>query len=613
MKKLIILVLSISLTLTSCWDDYLDKAPESGLTTEDVFSKYENFKLFFNAVYEGTSIAPTTTSYYDYNIKTSYSLYLSIGDFRCTWEALTETADMGRINRQAIKQGDIEANLQWFTTYRVAPILTSCFKSIRICNIALQNIDLLQDADSKSIDDLKAQAHFVRAYSHLALLRLWGGMPYITKVIGADDQWDLQRLSNYETLLHIAADLDTAAQFFNSAEKMRRDPGPGLAGHLNDPDQARPNGVAAIALKARVLLYAASPLNNEKGQTAWEAAAKANWDAIQLAERYEYDMLPLADYKKNFVSVKYTNEQIWAWNNGTLYGYNGAIQNQLLNGVFTANKTTTSGECPTQNFVDRFETIWGDPLNTEQDRANAIAAGHYNEQNPYKDRDPRFALDILYNTAPITGYGTAKIYFEFANGTTTYSELLDQAYAGITRTGYYQQKVWGGQSTKNRVSTYYTDPLIRLTELYLNYAEAANEAYGPNTPAFGASMSAVAAINKVRARVGMVDVQSRFTTDASTFRERIKNERTIELYGEGHHFYDIRRWKDAPSLMSETLVGVSTEKVAVSTEYPTGYKYTRVPLSSDRQVRWKSDAMYYFPFPIDEENKMSVFKPNTRW
>lgn len=613
MKKYnIIIILLVSLFSVSCLDEYLDKAPESGLVTEDVFSKYENFKQFFDAVYEGTSIAPATTAYYDYNIKTSYSLYFTYGDLKHTWESMTETADMGRLP-STVKQGEIEATLHWYTTHRVAPILTSMFMDIRICNMALQNMHLLKDVDQKIVDDFTGQAHFVRAYGHFALFRLWGGMPYITKVIGADDQWDLPRLSNHETLLKIAADLDTAAIYFEKAGKMRRDPGPGLPGHLNDPDQFRPNGVAAKALKGRVLLYAASPLSNKNGKADWEAAAKANWEAIQLAHQYGYDLLTLQNYKQNYVGVKYSNEQLWAWNIGTTLSYNNKIHHNLVNGVFTANKTGTAGECPTQNFVDRFETSWGDPLNTEADRAKASALGHYNEQNPYINRDPRFGIVILHNTAPIPGYGTAKIYYEMVDGSAKYSELLDPGYAGITRTGYYQRKIWGEQSTKNRISTHYTESLIRLGELYLNYGEAANEAYGPNAMAPGATLSAAGAINKIRDRVGMVPVQDQFTASAELFRERIKNERTLELYGEGHHYYDIRRWKDAPVLMSTPLAGVDIEKVPVSPQYPTGYKYTRNVLPPDRQVRWKSDAMYYFPFPTTEEYKMKTFVPNKRW
>lgn len=615
MKRIIYIVLFSGILCLSC-EDFLDRAPESGMTTEKVFSKYENFRLFFDAVYNGTSQDdPTNNNWYQYNIKTTYNLYLTSSDFRSTWEALTETADMGRINRQAIKYGQIEANLQWFTTHRVAPILHSMFKDIRICNVALQNIHMLTDADEETINDFKGQAHFVRAYCHFSLAKIWGGMPYIDYVITADDEWDIPRLSNNETYRRVASDLDSAAYYFNEAGKMRRDPGPGKTGHLNDPEQWRPNGVAAKALKARALLYAASPLSNVNGAKDWEDAAIACWEAIRIAEQHEYTLLSATDYKKNFVGAKYTNEQIWAWSYGTgPINYSNAIQTQLLNNAMRNHATSPTPECPTQNMVDRYETIWGDPLFTAGERAEAVAKGNYKYQDPYANRDPRFYINVLYNTAPVPGFGTAKIYWENVNGKTVYSEMLNQSHTGITKTGYYQAKYWGGQSVKNNISTYYTDPLIRLTELYLNYAEAANEAYGPNGKAPGASISALQAVNIIRERIGMIPIQSRFTSSAELLRERIKNERTVELYGEGHHFFDIRRWKDAPKLMNEPSRRMDIEKVPVSDEYPTGYKYDdsgELPLT--RQVKWTSDAMYYFPFPIAEENKMQNFKPNQRW
>lgn len=615
MKKIITLLLCIGICIifnTSCLKSYLDKAPESGLTEEDVFSKYENFKKFFEAVYEGQKLSGTTQ--YDYNIKSAFSLYFSQWDQKYGWDDLTDMSDVGRVMEgQTIKGGAVSSIVNKFT-YDPArrPILESMFTIIRISNLSLKNINKLKDASQEDIDDYTAQAHFVRAFAHFTLFKIWGPMPYLTKALGPDDQWDIPRLSKHETLMRIAADLDTAATFFAKANKMRRDnPVIGGAGHLNHPDLFKPNGVTALAIKARVLLYAASPLNNELGVKDWEAAAQANWEAIKAAEQWGYILLNVADYKLNYVGTRYSDEQLWGWSSGNR-AYNDGALCFLINGVFASSKTANSGECPTQNMVDRFETKYGEPLNTEADRQAAIAAGHYKDQDPYANRDPRFYIDIIYNEAPIAGYTTAKIYYQMVNGVPTYSELLDQTYLGITRTGYYQRKLWGDQSVKNKVSPLTTDPIIRLTELYLNYAEAANEAYGPNTPAPGASMNAVQAINKVRARVGMPDVKSEFTSNKETFRPRIKNERIVELCFEGHHYFDLRRWKDAPAIMAGPLMGMDIEKVAVNSTYPKGYKYTRIPLPAERQSHWK-DAMYYFPFNISDNYKMKNFIPNEVW
>jgi len=592
-----------SVFLNSCLEEYLDKAPESGLSEKDVFTKYSNFYSYLDGMYYGNA---------GFNLRVVYYQNFILWGQKMTWEEFTDMSDAGRLSTtQPIKGGLIADQIHKFCNDGAfRPILNSMFIVIRKCNTTLQNIGLLKDAKQEDIDDFIAQAHFARAFAHFELLRLWGGMPYITKVIGPDDQWDIPRLSRHETLVRIAADMDTAAIFFEKAGRMRRDLGPGQVGHLNSPQQDKPNGVTAKALKGRALLYAASPLNNENGVADWEAAAKANWEAIQIAEQYQYALLNAVDYKKNFIGTTYTNEQLWGWYAGT-YGYQGSPA--IMNAVFTGQKGTgVMGECPTQNTVDKFETKWGDPLNTQAERNAAAALGHYNEQNPYKDRDPRFYIDIIYNTAPITGFGTAKIYYEMISGQPVYSELLDRNYVAIISTGYGNRKRWGEQSVKNKTTPQYTDPIIRLGELYLNYAEAANEAYGPNTVAPNSSMTAVQAINMIRNRIGQPDVLAQFKADKDIFRSRIKNERTIELCFEGHYFLDIRRWKDAPVVMAGPVIGINVEKVPVNTTYPTGYKYTRLPLSENRQSHWK-EAMYFLPFPNEDGFKMKNFLPNEQW
>jgi hypothetical protein len=609
-----ILILSFPLFFSSCLESYLDKSPESGLTTEDVFQKLDNFKKFFLDVYEGRQLDGST--WRDYNIKCGMPFYFDQWDQKYTWEGITDCADMGRyMEGQTLKSGQVSAFVNKFTYDRARrPILGSMFTAIRICNMTLKNIKMLK-ADQVIIDDYTAQAHFVRAFAHFELFRIWGPMPYITKVLGPEDQWDIPRLSKHETLIRIAADMDTAATFFAKAGLMRRDnPIPGAPGHLTNTDQKYPTGVAAKAFKSRALLYAASPLNNELGIKDWENAAIASWEAITIAKQNGYDLQTAAKYKDNYVGVTYTNEQLWGYNYGTWNETNGNQQG-MVNGVFGNSKSSWSGECPTQNFVDKFETKDGYPLNTQADRDAAIAAGKFKEQDPYANRDPRFYIDIIFNQATnMTGWSGSKaqIWFQMVNGVAQYGELVDQSYLGITRTGYYSRKRWTETSVKNKTSKQVTDPIIRLGELYLNYAEAANEAYGPNGSAPGASMTALQAVNLIRSRIGQADVLAKYTVSKDEFRPRVKNERNIELSFEGHYYFDIRRWKDAPVCYAGPLMGVTVEKVAVSPTYPTGFKYDRYPLSSDRQSNWK-DAMYYLPFNTEDTYKMKKFVSNEVW
>jgi len=631
MKKYIIIFLFTGLSLvlpTSCLKEYLDKAPESGLTEQQVFGKYDNFKLFFDAVYEGRKYF--AGGWYDFNIKTGYPLYFDAWDQKYTWEGITDAADQIRyMEGHNFKSGQVSAFVNKFTyDGKRRPILESMFIHIRTSNMALKNIHYLEESgvDQAEIDDFKAQAHFVRAFCHFELMRIWGPMPYLTKVIEADDQWDIPRLSKNETLVKIAADFDSAAVFFNSAGRMRRDPGPGLPGHLQNVDQRKPNGVAAKAYRSRALLYAASPLNNKSGATDWQAAAVASWEALQLALANSYTLLPAATMKQNFIGANYTNEQLWAYTFGSVSWNNGIFQS-IMPGFFNSASSTFSGTCPTQNFVDKYETSFGEPLNTDADRAAATAAGHYNEQNPYIKRDPRFYQDIIYNqsnTMPGWGSGAtaglAQIWYSVTSGVTTYAELLPPvsdpaASFGGTKTGYYMRKYSNGNSRKSTGSFIVTDPLFRLAELYLNYAEAANEAYGPNTPAPGATLTAVQALNVVRTRAGQVNVLSAYTGSTAALRPRIRNERCVELSYEGHYYHDIRRWMDAPAAYSSTIIGMDIEKLPAgysTTAFPIGFRHTRRPISADRQPKW-IEPMYYLPFNTEDNFKMKKFVPNVVW
>lgn len=616
--KIIIFAGILAVIFPSCLESYLNEAPDAGLTTEVVFSKYDNITKFFDAVYEGQSRINGTT--YDYNIKCAHPLYFA-ARMEYTWDEMTDMSDGGRqYEAQSIKAGQMGGTIdKWAgpVSSKNIPILPSMFESIRICNMTLKNINMLQDAQQVDIDDLIGQAHFIRAYAHFALFRIWGPMPYLTQVLNSGDEFDMARLTRNETCKKIAQDFDTAYVYFRKAGIMRRD----ADLMLSNTKQFRPTGVAALGMKARALLYAASPQNNKNGLTDWQDAAKACWSAIDTSKFYGYAMQTAPNaggnlkqaYKNNFMNVPRTNEQLWPFYLNTNFGVGLTSIQSMTNGVFAQQATAMSGENPTQNLVDRFETKWGEPLNTDADRKAAAALGHYNEQDPYSNRDPRFAWGVIYNqSTEVAGYNPANIYYETVDGKQVFSELLNYAaYLGVTRTGYYQRKTIYDSNTKVTTSYNLTDPIIRVAELYLNYAEAAAQGYGGEAgSAPGAALTAAQAVNLVRTRVGMPNLTTGLNADV--FMKRLKNERIIELCFEGHYFFDIRRWLDAPAAYSQVLYGMDIEKVAVSSTYPKGFKYARVPLSSDRQPSWKEE-MYTFPFTTENNYKMRTFTPNPIW
>ncbi len=373
MKKLILLVLAAcSAIAPAC--TFLDIDPETGLDENQVFSTWDNFKAYFNNVYEGRT--GQSGSGDNINIKLGYPLYLDFSDRRFTWNALTDMCDGGRwLRAQQIKAGALGANVsEWTTTTSRRPISYSMFRIIRVANKCIENIDMVQNAKQIDKDDLIGQAYFVRAFAHFTLCRIFGGMPYLDKALEADDEWDMTRLSAWETYTRCAEDLDRAYDYLLAAGKVRRDAGPGSEGHLTSSDMAYPNGVAAKALKARCLLYAASELNNLHGQSDWEDAAEACAEAIRIAEENGYGMLDFSRWNSNFYGAAYTNEHIWAWN----YGSGKILPNGCLVGDFRLSRCelheSAAATARRRISSTASKPLDGDPLLTEADRQEADRA-----------------------------------------------------------------------------------------------------------------------------------------------------------------------------------------------------------------------------------------------
>ncbi len=598
--------------------DYLDVDPELGLSDEEVFGSYSTFRKYFDYIYD------TCSGKNKECILVAYPFYFDLfQQYAFSWYNTTDMSDAGRmgVTQQYFKQGALTQDFLSKVTFDInkadnKPIGSAMFATIRRCNMTIAHIDECLNITEEQRNDLLGQAYALRGFAHFILCRFFGGMPYIDYVVEADDEWDMPRLSTHETFTRAAEDLKTGYEMMAAAGVARRNTPENLATSTVDEI----SGIAAIGIRSRALLYAASELHNERGQQDWVAAAEAAAEALKAALDAGYELLPAAQYTNNFYGKQMTNETIWAWS------YNAKNNHKNFEGIFTypqsglANQAT-SGICPTQNFVDRYETIYGEPLVTEEDKAAAIAAGHYNPQNPYAGRDPRLNLTIVHDGSANSN-ATGKvinIYYDPAKKTWPVTKLSinlnfgidwgtkDNSMQAYSNTGYYCQKYWDGKLGSKGAKHYHIDPIVRLAELYLNYAEAVNEAYGPNGTAGGLDLTAAQAANVIRNRIGQADIPEKYTAAKELFRERIRNERCIELAFEGHHYYyDIRRWKTAPELMSRTLYGMYVESVTKSDEYPIGRKFEVRAIPDNRQCVWK-DYMYYIPFPDSEAYKLKNF------
>ena len=466
------------------------------------------------------------------------------------------------------------------------------YTTIKYLNLYIANgEDLIYSVSDKVKDStLQAnrmgEAYFLRAWYQAELLKNYAGkatgetevlgFPIVTTVLEQDDELDLPRNTYEECVLQIAQDCDAAIAILPNTYSNGTDPFTGLS------NRGRGSGLAALALKARVFLNAASPAYGASTPALWERAATAAYDAIEAAG----GLTDLVAYNNFNDAASFDN--IWIQ---PTYSGNG------LEGTHYPPSLYGSGYCnPSQNLVDIFPTSDGYPVSTSP---------IYDDATPYANRDERFNRFIFFN-----GDSYNSTIIKTYNGG-------DDAPGGLnqqgTRTGYYMKKLLSKNvqlDPSNTIADIKFYVYLGKTELYLNFAEAANEAYGPDGIDLGYSAADVMA--KIRLRAGIdsdpviAGVQDQYLLDQASagteaFRTFIQNERRIELCFEGFRFWDIRRWKQP---LNHTIEGVKITRDLVNGD---SYNYVNV------ESHTFQDYMIYAPVPYSQTLIMSNLKQNAGW
>lgn len=517
----------------------------------------------------------------------------SVGDFLA---AGTDDAIPSRLNRPA----------QYFTNGAISVVNSpdqywgTAYAGIRRVNIFLANIDRVP-ALASNITLWKAEARFIRAMLTWELVKRYGGVPLVRdRLFTLDDDLSLPRDSYADCVSYIVNECDAIKNDLR------------LPGSIPDGEWGRIPRTAALALKSRVLLYAASPLYNG-GQVnganqlqgypsydagRWQLALNAAQD-LMTAPNNVHSLLttPAGTAFASVFTTKKNAEIILAKqspNSFTLESWNAPMGY----GTPAASQGLTS---PSQNFVDAFPMLNGLPI-------TASNSG-YNPQSPYANRDPRLLLSV------------------FANGVTTGSTTTGSRWLGRnvetfdggrdrpggastqTRTGYYLRKFLGDFTTGSTYTNQsHNFPLFRYAEILLNYAEALNE--------LGRTEDAVTQLVALRRRAGLTaGSNNRFGIPAGISqgeaRTLIRNERRIELGFEEHRFWDVRRWKTAETVLSGPLYGVQiTRNGAGTTASP--YTYTYNTGVTAATLLWQS-RLYYLPLPYDETTKNQNLTQNPGW
>ena len=440
---------------------------------------------------------------------------------------------------------------------------------------------------------LRGEAYFLRAWIHFDLLKRFGGIdangqlmgvPLMTSSIDTEDEgiFDIPRNTYAECVQQILSDLDVAL----SDQSALKDEYVGNDDDFGITNLGRPTTVACKALKSRVLLYAASPAF---GTASYNEAAQAAYDVIDQIGSTLPSVYNVSNISEDYFNDDSNDELIMR----RVSGGSGGATNSLEQANFPPTLLGQGRTNPSQNLVDAFPMANGYPISHPM--------SGYDEDNMYANRDPRLEMTVIHNDETFNGETIET--FEGGNNMPGASGVTVE---NSTRTRYYLRK-WLSDNVSlvqgNITNDIHYYAIFRKVEMFLNFAEAANEALGPDDSSFG--MSAREAIAEVRRRAGIAsggsdDYLASITTKDG-MRDLIKNERRIELCFEEHRFFDLRRWNDN--------LNNPIEGIRITDDGNGVYSFSRETLV----VPSYNSYMIYGPLPFYELLKTNNLTQNQGW
>lgn len=590
-------VITMGLLLGGC-EDYLAKAPEAIVKEKDAFKDFISFQGFTEELYS-CIVDPSKASYQaEFNLadeligNVTYFLgrSMDIGSY-WSWQ-YAYGSYLGAEDNQVHTDP---------TSGMFKGVWQLSWYGIRKANLGLSKMDLLVNATQEEKDIIKGQLLFFRGYFYHELMINWGGLPYVDKVLLSTDDMKLPRLNYRETALKAAADLEQAAQLlplkWDDTEVGKRTLG---------NNRQRINKITALSFLGKNLLYAASPLMNREstGNANYDAdlckmAAEAFAKVIGLCEAPDppYSLQPWNTYTDMFFTVTPGNTVpggIEVIMNPPIYNSGDAYWSMIYSlGALTPNNQQFG---VTHNYVQNWGMANGLPITDP--------ASGYNPADPWSNRDPRFYKTIVVDGDQIA-ISTAAGPDRFAQ---LYSGGRHRVGGAANMTGYLTNKYWS--IVTNGFDGYggeyqFLPPLMRLSDVYLMYAESVLQGYGTAMSSVSGNITAEVAINRVRNRATLPNINAKFTATKETFMEEIIRERAVELSFERHRWYDLRRWM----LAGQTKY---KEKTVINFDRGTNGK----PINMKEQIsitRVFDEKHYWLPLPINQVSLYPQFGQNPGW
>lgn len=552
------------LHLTSCEDmmgNFLEKPPGVDVTEDTIFSSQINAERFLMGIYREGMYSDMP----EWSDRDGWDSDFKIG-FSDEGKQVASWYNSVAYNNGNMSNTSNPLDSKW--TWR--------WRAIRAINIFIDRIDEVPDASQEYKNQAKGQAIFIRGMNYLELFKRYGGVPIIDMRFTSNDpeSFKIRRSTLEETVNFIIKDAEEAAAL------------------LPDSWPAQYTGKvtkgAALMLKSRALLYAASPLSNTASPplslpgednklicygnfdvNRWKLAADAAKAVIDWAPGAGVRLLSGSDksYQDTW-EVPDNNEVILS---PKMYAQTVSYSHSTfksLNNFYLIQ----GGIMITQNFVEKYEKKDGTPQAWDRNGGNNLT-------QIYAEMDPRFKQSVAFNGA----YWNVDFpELKFYEGGVAANEppRVDNL------TGYWIRK-WVPTTLTRTVRAYINWHWARLAEAYLNYAEALNEFQGPVTEAYQA-------VNTIRNRVGMPDLPAGLTQ--AEFREKVKNERAVELAFEDHRLWDLMRWCEAEDVLKGSMWGLKINKLP---EPSTDFRYEYYVF---QERSWKT-PMYRLPFNQGEIDK----------
>ncbi|MFR9545385.1 MAG: RagB/SusD family nutrient uptake outer membrane protein [Rikenellaceae bacterium] len=637
---------AIIFSLSSC-TDYLDKSADSTVDSTEAFKSFTNLQGYmeqnYHCIPNKTQIAwDTTQNWGEDEIMNSFASGSATSQFDLgnMWACRGYQSWLDNENSSI----DVTSkNPMKFAFWDCA------WYCIRVCNMTLENIDLMTDATDEERDIIMGQAYFFRAWWHFEIMKFFGGLPYIDRVLPSNEPLTEPRLSFQEAAMKAATDFRLAADLL-PIDWDKTDVGLTTLGQ-ND---LRITKITALGYLGKCYLWAASPLMEHGAQLGAIASGRTyDYNQEYAAEAAEalgecIDLLENnADAKARYFLLKFDYSDIYnhiptdnssnfytenVYNTGksfALPGYNEAV---MRGTIFVKNRShyrystsfgckinslysgTTDLHLPTANYVNHAYGMQnGLPLDDPD--------SGFDPEYPFKNRDPRFYHDIAFDGFQVINASTsdADAYLKYAT-LSTGGAMRDVEYG--SRTGYFTVKTAGHKTNKYDNANAWSVGMqinishMRLAEIYLLYAEAgaALDNGGRDYKSSNCSMTSADALNKIRARVGVDPVNTKFT--GNDYMDEIRRERAAELAFEGYRFNDLQRWL----LLTEAPYNIKTSQEFNRKEADSFFDGTNQ--AEARVSGWREETIltrefsikhYWFPLRTKDVSLYEGFDQNYGW